>query len=432
MKNRRGSSLWGETDGLSSMIYRFEVGDLVTPVTSQQAHFLGVVKEVLPKLNKVMVLWNGGSLKQHDPDEIMLEPYQSEIVRTRMASSRRVKGKAAEKIASVERTSAKRQIVKFDWNDERSIKDGERKKWRLENNGYTLVQTNGGLSTSELIYELKEKSASVNFNLAESVDCGCQKLSADGFATGPQFVGDPETHGIDKPRGGGFSIMQDLQKDLHKEMKEQADIHPKIAEIEFTEEEGPRVASEKTAARFRPGDKIVFTGGGINDGKKGVVVDMSKIPTDGRGIPRVNMGHYKPISHDDVAVQYDDGQLDVVNSRHITKQGAPGSDYFNIRSGNLKSRRAMYWGAPDRVYRLTKEEQEAGNALCPKCRCNMNLEPFTKSEKLYTCESCGFKVPTSKTTTTRITIDVDKGTGEVDVDVTTAKSRRGNLRSIEE
>jgi len=36
----------------------------------------------------------------------------------------------------------------------------------------------------------------------------------------PDFQGDPRTHGIDEPRGGGFSIMQNLQKDLVKEEDE--------------------------------------------------------------------------------------------------------------------------------------------------------------------------------------------------------------------
>ena len=89
MKTRRGSSIWPETDGLSQMVYRFEPGDLVVPVAAKQEHFMGVVKEVCPALNKVMVLWNGGSLKQHDPDEIMLEPHQNPIVRSRMGSARR-------------------------------------------------------------------------------------------------------------------------------------------------------------------------------------------------------------------------------------------------------------------------------------------------------------------------------------------------------
>jgi len=104
--------------------------------------------------------------------------------------------------------------------------------------------------------------------------------------------------------------------------------------------------------------------------------------------------------------------------------------WSQVRSAStegLKSRRAMYWGGPDRVYRLTRTEQENGTAVCPKCKKEMAKEPFTKSDKLYTCQSCGFKVPTSKTTTTRVTIDVDKDTGEVDVDVTTAKGRRGKL-----
>jgi hypothetical protein len=89
MKTRRGSSLWPETDGLSQMIYRFEPGDIVIPVGVNQSDFLGVVKDVCSKINKVTVLWGGGSMKQHDPDEILLHPHQDSIVRTRMASTRR-------------------------------------------------------------------------------------------------------------------------------------------------------------------------------------------------------------------------------------------------------------------------------------------------------------------------------------------------------
>ena len=135
---------------------------------------------------------------------------------------------------------------------------------------------------------------------------------------GEEYVGNPETHGIDEPRGGGFSIMQDLQEDLRKEQKK------------------------------------VYA--------------------------------------------------------------------------SLKSRRAMYWGGPDRTYRLTREEQESGAAICPKCKGQMEKEPFMRGEKLYMCPECRFKVPTSKTTTTRIQIDVEPN-GEIDVDVTNA-SRRGRNASM--
>jgi predicted RNA-binding Zn-ribbon protein involved in translation (DUF1610 family) len=256
------------------MIYCFEPGDLVTAIAVQQFNFLGIVKEVLPKINKVMVLWNGGSLKQHDPDEIALAPNQNELVRARMSSSRR------------------------------------------------------GLVTAE-----------------------------NQVPSGDQYVGDPETHGINAPRGGGFSIMQDLQKDLHNEMKKEA------ADQDGTGPEGTGPKGKGEGPCKEAGRR----------GKASFFVDKGEVASD----------------------------------------------------LSLRSRRAMYWEAPDRVYRLTREEQQTGSALCPKCQKEMNLEPFTKSEKLYTCQKCGFKVPTSKTTTTRITIDVDKQTGEVDVDVTTAKGTKG-------
>jgi rubrerythrin len=81
----------------------------------------------------------------------------------------------------------------------------------------------------------------------------------------------------------------------------------------------------------------------------------------------------------------------------------------------LRSRRAMYWCAPDRTFRLTQQEQESGSAICPKCRVEMNKEKFTRSDKLLTCPTCGFKVPTSKAVT-KIEVKVPAG---VEVDVTT-------------
>lgn len=74
MKNRRGSNLWpGE---LSEMIHGYKPGDVVTPIlTGGDSNFTGTVREVDNKINKILVAWNGGSVKQHDPDEITLHPY---------------------------------------------------------------------------------------------------------------------------------------------------------------------------------------------------------------------------------------------------------------------------------------------------------------------------------------------------------------------
>jgi len=55
----------------------------------------------------------------------------------------------------------------------------------------------------------------------------------------------------------------------------------------------------------------------------------------------------------------------------------------------------------------------------------MEKEPFTKTEKMWVCPKCRFKVPTSKTTTTQITVDVGEG-GDVEIDV--KKARRGSMK----
>jgi hypothetical protein len=84
----------------------------------------------------------------------------------------------------------------------------------------------------------------------------------------------------------------------------------------------------------------------------------------------------------------------------------------------LRSRRAMYWGAPGRTYRLTRGEQENGVATCPRCKAEMEREPFTRGERMWVCPGCRFKVPTSKAVT-KIEIEMQPD-GEVEVGVTTA------------
>ena len=102
------------------------------------------------------------------------------------------------------------------------------------------------------------------------------------------FVGNPKTHGIDKPRGGGFSIMKDLAYELHDE------------------------------------------------------------------------------------------------------------SYQNVK--NARSRRALYFKERGRTYRKTRSENENGMVRCPKCKGEdgMDLQPFTKSIKIYICPSCGWKITTDK------------------------------------
>ena len=313
------------------------------------------------------------------------------------------------------------------------------------------------------------------------------KVSADNLniPSGDQFVGNPETHGIDTPRGGGFSIMQDLQRDLHKEMKHESDVdaNPRMSAIAKTlSEEVEKEKDSETGMKFGEKTKQAFDElPGTDPIAEPVEVDPIDVAmqftasvakellkfrrTHGFATVRQN---YKGTGRQRAVRQLwirlgNGGGVDVwLEKDHFTVGGVtlikvPGKFPYGVKApvevakeiaeilkklsempltasdhSNLKSRRAMYWGGPDRIYRLTKEEQEKGSAVCPKCKREMNREPFTKSEKLYTCQECGFKVPSSKTTTTKITIDVEPN-GDVDVDVTTAKgkkTRRGSMEMI--
>ena len=241
MNTRRGISYW--TSELSGHV-SFEPGDIVTAVIVGDGIFHGVVRDVDSKVNKVLVAWGGGSVAQHDPDEIQLVVHGGDLMKKRMASRRVI--------------SSKKKIAK---------------------------------STGE-------------------------EAEAD-----PQFVGDPEVHGIDTPRGGGFSIMQNLQKDLREEALEESDENPKITNIHAS-----------------------------------------------------------------------------------------------------RSRRGMYWCAPERTYRTTKTEQDGSSAVCPKCRGEMELQAFTRSEKIYMCHECGFKVPSGKVLTERPTVETGPP-AEAEV-IANLKSRR--------
>jgi len=154
----------------------------------------------------------------------------------------------------------------------------------------------------------------------------------------PDFVGNPLNHGIIEPRGGGFSIMQDLQKDLHEESYKESGVEAPVSDAAVDrEKKETKIAREMTAA----------------------------------------------------------------------------------------IRQAMYWAEPGRNYRLTRGEQGNGTATCPQCKAEMAKERFTRKEKMYRCDECGFKVPSGNVTTRKIEIEVDPS-GEVEVEITTAglKPRR--------
>lgn len=111
MKTRRGTAFWPGEAG--AMVGQYAPGDVVYSTLVPTRAFVGVVKEVQEKLNKVLVAWGGGFVGQHDPDEIM--PYEaSHIERSMMASDCE---RQARRVASMEMLAE----VDLDTDDEQTV-----------------------------------------------------------------------------------------------------------------------------------------------------------------------------------------------------------------------------------------------------------------------------------------------------------------------
>lgn len=96
--------------------------------------------------------------------------------------------------------------------------------------------------------------------------------------------------------------------------------------------------------------------------------------------------------------------------------------YEGPKTASRRCRKAMYWCGPDRTYRLKRSEQNGGTAVCPKCKGELHLEPFVKGDRMYVCDGCKFKVPTSKVVTKSVQIDVD-GEGAMSVKMATRRGK---------
>jgi len=465
MKTRRGSSLWPSTLSGASMVNQYKPGDIVTSSLTRESDFIGVVRGVDPKINKVYVAWAGGAVGQHDPDEIHFEPHQSELVKSRMASRR----------PFAERTAETHKDISKSVRPSRPCNAND---LFLSGNGQQCG--NCGAYTED------------HGKTWEKAPEGKSRRSAADPATDPQFVGDPSEHGIDKPRGGGFSIMQDLVKDQRQEMHEES-----------------KGGNPKMAASFKPGDEVeIAINSGVDSGKRGTVVSQQEVKVDGRGVPSNVEGAYKEVDwKKEVAIRLDDGELITMFKNRVKKASelrsrralddAPPPEAMDptdvlmqytadvakellkhrkthglqairqnykgtgsqrakrqlwvrftngeavdvwleekgysiggvtilrmpgrfpyegktpvdvakeiaeklkslsqktMAASELRSRRAMYWSNPERVYRLTKREIVDSAALCPRCRNEMALEPYTRTDRMYRCPSCSFKIPRS-------------------------------------
>lgn len=85
--------------------------------------------------------------------------------------------------------------------------------------------------------------------------------------------------------------------------------------------------------------------------------------------------------------------------RQFLKNEDKGTDSAN-RVASAYVKKAVYWTAPDRKYRASREEIESGNICCPKCDESYLRKAIYKREdglsnKLYCCPTCLFLIKRS-------------------------------------
>lgn len=63
---------------------------------------------------------------------------------------------------------------------------------------------------------------------------------------------------------------------------------------------------------------------GLDSRKQGIVIprDPAILKCNGRGVPQMGKGHYKPLSKSDVLVRFDDGTYDTFNKHTLRKLSA--------------------------------------------------------------------------------------------------------------
>jgi len=169
MRTRRGSSFYRSE--MARMIDQFSPGDYVLGTWMVIGDSLqGTVTDVNKAENKVYVAWNGGPVKQHDPDELMLSVKQVDLDRQMgEAQKRTVMENPAPEDASGE---SKPMVTVLD----NTAKPGPE------------IRTRRG--------RMNRKAASPPLD---------------------KFVGNPELHGLDKPVSGGSNVMEELARALYVE-----------------------------------------------------------------------------------------------------------------------------------------------------------------------------------------------------------------------
>lgn len=226
-----------------------------------------------------------------------------------------------------------------------------------------------------------------------------------------ELTGSPQVHGLDSPRKGGFTIIQEFLKDEREEKRRKR-----------------QKKSSRQAATEWWHDEAMKA---ISNMEEGLYADAAE---------NVNT-LMKAFSNDSTLVKIFKSLENLDKQQYKSEREAKGlmslldrweMQQKRVSANNVRAfvRQAMYWTAPGRQYRLTQPEQNGEALTCPKCKGAMDEERFTRSERLYRCPHCGFKVPSGKVVRKKVEIEIEPD-GGVDVDITgvDASDERGSRKA---
>ena len=496
MRSRRSSSLWGSGNG--DMVAQFNVGDLVRPVIVKDSAFHGVIRDVCPKTNKLMVAWGGGDISQHDPEEVQL-------VLNATASSRR---------------TASMRVAEEDVLPEVDVQDDASEDAQEPGSGDDTEQVDeeDGIDSPEESEEQTDFVADpmedmlnqqVAFELYSAyiywaASAWVSAKGLDGFAGWLNSQGNDEVlHAkkimdflmetgsqsafpeIPAPTTTWESMAEVTRDVLDHEMQVTARWKTIDAEAQkgenaavktlsawflaeqVEEESGAASLHQKVLMAGEDGSGILVIDNGlaktasrkVAGQQKSIIVDWNDsgsirraekmkatLENAGWSLVRTRAGlttstlvyekDSKTASEEQAIGQTEQsvgepeargveqpigGGFDVMQQLVQTQRDTFKPEMIKPTVASRRGRKAMYWCAPDRTYRMTKCEQEGSPIQCPQCKAEMALESFTRTEKMYVCPECRFKVPTSKVVKQSIQIDVDS---QGDISMEFSGSRR--------
>jgi len=409
MRTRRGASFYRSE--LARMLAQFYPGALVGPLTvsSPGDSIAGIVKSVNPAENKVYVAWNGGAVKQHDPDEIALRVFPVDLgAGTKSVDT--MSEAASEPSADDAQVEAKKKLASrrgrfaVSWVKTKTKNKEGLPGWKDKDTGEVRYQKEQpgeekAPKKEKPKVDVKKVKEQVKEQIGGKFDSKEGRKSTAKSAMKGMF----EKHGISNPEFKASTT--DISTVIRGKGKaaDGSDV-----EIELEVNSGKKKKGvvgfayiKKPDGSFAGSEEDIYKADlskeGFDEVVKKVTADLDKHLRGKKSSVGRRMAMIKFMGDEDThgIDEPVSGGTDVMRVL-ARKLSVEALEY----SQNQKGRRmAVYHRMRGRIYRRTKFERENDTLVCPRCRpdlVEMEKQPFVRGMGIWVCPKCGWKITTDK------------------------------------